>query len=550
MTHSLPPATELLQARAYRPLIMGRRGAVASNHPLASQAGLDILRQGGNAFDAAVAVGLTVGVVEPHMSGIGGDSFYHLHVAGQSSGEVINATGAAPSASDVTAARRDGMATLGPLSASTPGTVAGLVEMHARHGRLAWNALFGAAIEYARFGFGVTHSYRHFARQERSRLMADERSRDVFLLGDPGGAPPPIGAIIVQRDLADTLEELASEGPDTFYRGRLAARMSAAMREAGGWLSQRDLEDCRSEVTAPIAIRYHDFEVRQTGPNSTGFVLLQELKIAERFDLAKLPPGSAELVHVMVEAKKRAFLDRERYGGDPRFLEIPLDDILSDQHADRCAASIDLSRASSPDNAVPTRSGDTTYFCVVDSDGNAVSAIQSLNLAFGSGMLAGTTGVLMNNRMAYWHLDTGHPNRLQPGKRVRHTMNAPMIFKDGRPWCVFGTPGADNQVQVNFQVAVAMMDHGYDPQQAVEAPRWSSDQPGQDSNFPHAGDWALSLESRFPSETFRGLEARGHRVRTLGPLDGPCNVEVIRLAENGMRIAGSDPRRDGWALAY
>lgn len=550
MTFPPPPATPLPGPRAYRALIMGRRGAVASNHPLASQAGLDILRQGGTAFDAAVAVGLTIGVVEPHMSGIGGDSFYHLHVAGQSSGEVINATGAAPSASDIEAARRDGVASRGPLSASTPGTVAGLAEMHARHGRLPWDALFGAAIEYARFGFGVTHSYRHFARQERSRLIADDRSRNVFLLGDLDGQPPPLGAIIVQRDLADTLEELASERPETFYRGRVAARLSAAIQEAGGWLSRADLEDCRSEVTAPIAIRYRDFEVRQTGPNSTGFVMLQELKIAERFDLAKLSPGSAELVHIMVEAKKRAFLDRERYGGDPRFVEIPLDRILSDDHADRCAASIDPSRASSPDIPVPTRSADTTYFCVVDRDGNAVSAIQSLNLAFGSGMLAGTTGILMNNRMAYWHLEASHANLLKPGKRVRHTMNAPMIFKDGRPWCVFGTPGADNQVQVNFQVAVAMMDHGYDPQQAVEAARWSSNQPGQDSNFPHPGEWALSLESRFADKTFRELEARGHRVKRLGPLDGPCNVEVIRLAENGMRIAGSDPRRDGWALAY
>jgi gamma-glutamyltranspeptidase len=186
----------------------------------------------------------------------------------------------------------------------------------------------------------------------------------------------------------------------------------------------------------------------------------------------------------------------------------------------------------------------------VDSDGNAVSAIQSLNAAFGSGVIAGDTGILMNNRMAYWHLEEGHANLLKPGKRVRHTMNAPMIFKDGKLWCVYGTPGADNQVQVNFQSAVAMMDLGYDPQQAVEAPRWSSNQPGQDANYPHPGELAVSLEDRFPSSVFSELEARGHRVIRIGELDGPCNQQVIRLLDNGVRMAGSDPRRDGWALAY
>ena len=196
------------------------------------------------------------------------------------------------------------------------------------------------------------------------------------------------------------------------------------------------------------------------------------------------------------------------------------------------------------------KAGDTTYFCVVDEDGNAVSAIQSLNLAFGSGMLAGDTGVLMNNRMAYWHLGDGHANLLQPRKRVRQTMNAPMIIKDGRLWCVLGTPGADNQVQVNLQVATAMMDFGYDPQQAVEAPRWSSNQPGQDSNFPHPGALELTLEGRFDAEIASELASRGHQVLRVDDLGGPCNVEAIRVLENGVRMAGSDPRRDGWALAY
>src|SRR6185503_11164038 len=193
--------------------------------------------------------------------------------------------------------------------------------------------------------------------------------------------------------------------------------------------------------------------------------------------------------------------------------------------------------------------GDTTYYCVVDADGNAVSAIQSINSGFGSGVTAGDTGVLLNNRMAYWHLASGHANRLTPGKRVRHTMNAPMVFKDGRLWAVEGTPGADNQVQINLQVLTSMMDFGADPQAALEAPRWTSSQQGQGANWPHEGDGRLTIEPGFGPDVLAGLERLGHRLTRVGPLEGPCSVQAIRVMENGMRVAGSDPRRDGWAGA-
>ncbi len=529
---------------------MGRHGAVASNHPLASQAGLDILRAGGNAIDAAVAIGFAVGVVEPHMSGIGGDSFYQVHRADGSAASVINGTGSAPATSSASHFRQDGMPNAGPRSASTPGTVGALAAMHARHGRMKWADLLRPAIAFARDGFAATHAYRHFARQERVRLMADPKSCEVFLHGSSDGTPPPLGAVISQPDLARTLEELAADGAESFYRGALGRRIAAAMQARGGLVGEADLAAYEPELQAPISVSYRGYEIRQTPLNSSGFVLLRELKIAERFDLARFGAGSADLVHVMVEAKKRAFVDRERLGGDPRHVDLSLDAILSDDQADRAAAEIDLHLAATPDLPTFSAQGDTTYFCVVDQDGNGVSAIQSLNLAFGSGMLAGDTGILMNNRMAYWHLEPGHPNMLVPGKRVRHTMNAPMILRDGKLWCVFGTPGADNQVQVNFQVAVAMLDFGFDPQEAVEAPRWSSNQPGQDSNYPHAGEFALTLEDRFPRDVSADLERRGHRVLRVGDLDGPCNVEAIRVLDNGVRMAGSDPRRDGWALAY
>src|ERR1700691_1840459 len=282
------------------------------------------------------------------------------------------------------------------------------------------------------------------------------------------------------------------------------------MREAGVLVDERDLELCQPEVQEPIGVEYRGFRITQTPPNSTGFTMLQMLKIVERFDVAALDP--VRRTHVLVEAKKRAFMDRERYGTDPHFGEVPLDRLISDAYADECAATIDMERAAEIALAEPERAGDTTYFAVVDAAGNAVSGIQSLNSSFGSGLTAGDTGVLLNNRMAYWHLAEGHANRLAPGKRVRHTMNAPLVFKGGRLWAVEGTPGADNQVQVNLQVLTAMMDLDADPQTALEAPRWTSVQQGQGANWPHEGDGRLTIEPGFGAKILSGLERLGHRL--------------------------------------
>jgi gamma-glutamyltranspeptidase / glutathione hydrolase len=536
-----------LPSRTHRALIMGRNGAVGANHPLATQAGLDTLRAGGNAVDAAVAISLTLGVVEPGMSGLGGDGFYHVYLAKDATSRCYNATGGAP-----LAAAPDrfttGMAVRGPHSVSTPGLLAGIGAIHAAHGRLPWRQLCGPAIEHAREGFAVTHHYRDFADAVRPVLAADRRSRAVFL-GDLDVGVPPTGALVRQPDLARTLDEIADDGADTFYRGRLAKRLAAGMREAGVLVDERDLEAFQPQLQEPIGISYREFHVTQTPPNSTGFTMLQMLKIAERFDLAAL--DSVRRIHVLVEAKKRAFADRERYGTDPRFGSVPLDRLLSDAYADECAASIDMARASDAALAEPeVATGDTTYFCVVDQEGNAISGIQSLNSGFGSGLTAGDTGVLLNNRMAYWHLGPGHANQLMPGKRVRHTMNAPLVFRDGRLWAVEGTPGADNQVQVNLQVLTAMMDLGADPQTALEAPRWTSIQQGQGANWPHEGDGCLTIEPEFGDDVLRGLERLGHRLNRVGSLEAPCSVQAIRIAENGVRMAGSDPRRDGWAGAY
>jgi gamma-glutamyltranspeptidase / glutathione hydrolase len=352
----------------------------------------------------------------------------------------------------------------------------------------------------------------------------------------------------VQPDLARTLEEIAEDGAETFYRGRLARRLVAGLDAAGALVSAADLAEFEAEEQTPLAIEYRGYAVLEAPPNSTGFVLLQELKILEHFDVAAMGLLSADWVHAMVEAKKLAFADRERWGAEPRTLDPPFERLLSTEYAGELALHIDMHRAAPAD---PARhlAGDTTYFCTADGDGNAVSGIQSINSGFGSGVLAGDTGILLNNRMAYWHLDPNHPNYLRPGRRVRHTMNPPLVLKDGKLWGVFGTPGADNQVQINFQIATAMLDFGLDPQQAAEMPRWTSMVPGQYANYPHDGPDVLTMERRFSEDTLRELAARGHPVNTVGDLDGPCSVEIIRR-DGEMLLAGSDPRRDGWAVAW
>ena len=520
---------------------MGRNGAVGANHPAAAQAGFDVLRAGGNAVDAAVATSLALGVCEPMMSGLGGDGFYHVHMAAARQAVVYNGTGPAPASASPERFASSGIAVDGPLSVSVPGSLGGLGAMHAAHGSLPWARLAQPATGLARDGFAATHGFRMFATSNAGRLAADHRSAAAFL-------GKKLAGLVVQPDLARTLELVAADGAEGFYRGRLATRLAAGCAESGIPITLADLAAFQPEITAPIAIQYRGWEVRQTPPNSTGFTLLQMLKTAERFDLAAM--SAAERVHVLVEAKKLAFLDRERHGTDPRHAETPLNELLSDGYADAQAARIDMRHAADIALTEPALAADTTYFCVVDAAGNAVSGIQSLNSAFGSGVTAGATGVLMNNRMAYWHLADAHANRLRPGKRVRHTMNAPMVFKDGALWAVLGTPGADNQVQVNLQVLTAMLDGGADPQTAIELPRWTSSQPGQGANWPHDGDGCLTIEADFGDDVLHGLEARGHRLHRVGHLEGPCAMQAIRLMPNGVRMAASDTRRDGWAAAY
>lgn len=538
--------SETRAPRTWRPVIMGWGGAVAANHPLATLAGYDVLRAGGNAMDAAVAVASTLGVVEPYMSGMGGDAFYLVYEAAEGRAAVINASG--PASRQVTAERfAGGIPQAGILSASVPCAVDGWLTLQSRFGTRPLAELMAPAIAHARDGFGATRHCCEFIAETAQKLARDPGCARVFL---PSGELPHMGSVICNPDLARTLEAVAHGGRDAFYGGETAREIARFMRAQGGPIDEADLATCRMEIQEPVATLYRGLTILEAPPNSMGFTLLEQLNIVEQFDLAAMGYGSADLIHTLVEAKKLAFFDRERYAGDPRFTDVPLDRLLDKDYARGLAARIDP-RHAAPGAVVPSLTGDTTYFAVVDGQGNAVSGIQSLGNLFGSGVMAGATGVLLNNRMHTWHLEPGHPNRLEPGKRVRHTMNPPMALQNGAVRALFGTPGGDTQVQVNLQTLTGLVDVGLDPQQAVEMPRWESFQPGTFASWPHTGADELTAEDRFAPEVIADLRERGHNVRVLGALEGPCSAEVIvRDPETGLLMAGSDPRRDGYAMAF
>ena len=531
--------------RTWRPVIMGRGGAVASNHPLATLAGFEVLRAGGNAADAAVAVASTLGVVEPYMSGMGGDGFYLFYDAAARRGTVVNASGPSPLAA--TAERyAAGIPQDGILSASVPCAVDGWHILRERFGTRPPAELLAAAIGYARDGFGATRHFCDFVTQQAVLLRRDPGCAAIYL---PDGELPRLGAIIRNPNLARTFEALASGGRDAFYGGDTARNVARFSREQGGLITEQDLAACRAELQDPIATTYRGLTVLEAPANSMGFTLLQELNIVEHVELARMGVCSADLIHTLVEAKKLAFLDRERYASDPRFSQVPLDRLLDKAYARELAARIDPRRAA-PGALVPSVAGDTTYFAVVDGHGNAVSGIQSLGNLFGAGVMDPATGILLNDRMHTWHLEPGHPNRLEPGKRVRHTMNPPLALENGEVRALFGTPGGDAQVQINLQTFTAMVDLGLDPQQAVEMPRWESFQDGTHTSWPHSHTDELTIEDRVPPAVIEDLRARGHNVRLLGPLSGPCSAEIIlRDPGTGLLLAGSDPRRDGYAMA-
>ena len=533
---------------AYRPSVRGRNGAVASGHYLASQAGMQLMMAGGNAIDAAIATAAALGVVEPQSSGIGGDGFISIYDAKTRAVYAVNATGAAPTgATREFYLERGGIPMKGILSASIPGLVDGWLVAHERFGTRPLDEVFAPAIGLCEDGFPLSHKLAASLEGETKRFASDPHTRAAFTAD---GQPLAPGDIVYQKDLGKTLRTLAAKGRDAFYEGEIAKAMVAFSQSRGGLLTEADLKNHRSRIVDPIAVTYKGYTVYETPPNSSGHILLQELNIVENFDLHAL--SEADRIHLMVEAKKLAFADREKYVADPDWIDIPIDALLSKAYAKARASLIDFERAAiHVPPGIPEAVEDTTCFCVADKAGNAVCQLQSIQSGWGSSLIAGETGILLNNRMTYWHLEEDHPNCLMPGKRVRHTMNPVIVAKDDEPVLICGTPGADTQVQTNLQLVTHILDFGLTPQEAVEAPRWRSLQNPMESTVPHTCEDVLQLEGRFDSFLCEALDKKGHDLRHLPFWGAAGNAQAIQIdPATGSMMAGSDPRHDGYAVAF
>jgi len=542
----------MVMGRLSRAVVVAQRGMVATGHPLGSAAGLRVLTAGGNAVDAAVATAGVMGVAQPMMSGLGGDTFMLVYRAAERKLYAVNGSGVAPYAATVGWFAARGHRTMplrGMLAVSVPGAVDAMVTALERwgSGRFTLGQLLEAAIGYADEGVPMAPKVAFWVQQAADVIAQFPSTAKVFM---PRGVPPRAGDVVVMKDLARSLRAVAAGGRDVFYRGDLARQLARYSQAHGGLMTEREFAEHRSDVSDPIATTYRGHTVYTTAPPSQGIVVLEMLNILEGYPPDQLRWGTADAVHLAVEAKKLAFADRLAYLGDPRFTANPLDVLLSKDYAARRRAVIDSRRARAevPAGLLAQRVGDTTSFCVADAQGNVVSYITSLSASFGCGEIVEGTGILLNNRAGRgFVLDEKHPNGIGPGKRTMHTLMPFLALRQGAPYLAWGTPGGDGQPQWNTQVFSNIVDGGMGIQEAIEAPRWMSFPTTDPSTLP--GRFELRLESGFPAPTASELTARGHVLVEMTEMESGGATQAIQIRD-GVLWGGSDPRTDGCALGY
>ncbi|WP_394231370.1 gamma-glutamyltransferase [Niallia oryzisoli] len=543
----------------YRATTMAPNAMVTTPHYLASQAGIKVLQEGGNAVEAAIAAAATISVVYPHMNGIGGDNFWLIYDAKNKELKALNASGRAGENATLQYYQKQNLKKIpsrGPLAANTvPGAVAGWEKAHQystqkMSGSFKWDQLLASAIFYAKEGFPVTPSQEYW-----TNINLDERDdefrhlqrflefRKIFLKSS--GLSYKAGELMKQTDLALTLEGIAQKGAQFLYNGEITKMMVKDLQEKEGLLTFSDFVHHTSDWVEPISGTYRGYKVYNVPPNSQGFASLSILNILNNIDFEYIKEGSADYYHVLAEATKLAFFDRDRYLTDPDFSPIPLDDILSVKRGMELAEKIDFTRAIDMEKQLDPK-GDTVWLGVVDKDGNAVSLIQSIYHEFGSGFIPKNTGILLQNRGSYFSLDPNHVNCLQPKKRTYHTLNPAMIFKGNEPYLIYGTMGGEGQPQTQAALVTRILDYGHDVQAAIEAPRWLYGRTwGADSN-------SLKLEGRISTAAIQSLKNRGHNVEILGHFtDVMGHAGVIKIdPEYNVKYGGADPRGDGAAIGY
>jgi gamma-glutamyltranspeptidase len=540
-----------LEIKTGRPATLASNGVVTSPHSLASSAGVDVLRAGGSAIDAAIAASAVLAVVYPHMTGIGGDAFWLIHDGGSGEISYLSGGGKAGTGASLAALEKRGLREIPlkgivPATLTVPGGVASWIAAHEKHGRLPLPCVLVAALGYAREGFPVTARLAAFIDMMRDDLLKRPETAALLL---PNGAVPRAGTKLANPHLANTLQAIAERGRAGFYEGPVAAEMARFSREQGGFFEPGDLAQQDATWGKPLVGRYRGMTIFNTPPPTQGFTVLEMLNMVESFDVSAMDPLGPDRLHLHVQAKQIAYHDRDLLLADPTFAKIPVETLISREYAARRRGLLNPATALRWDQ-VPSYgslSGDTVYIAAVDRDGNAASLIQSLYGAFGSCVTAGNTGVILQNRSAYFSLDPDHPNCLAPGKIPLHTLIASMAKRDGKLCTVLGCMGADGQPQIQLQLYTAMIDYGLDIQEALELPRFLSGRFG----LGEARD-TLHLESRFPADTISALERRGHPVHRWGPWNEQAgHAHGITIGPEGSMLSGgSDPRSDGAAIGY
>jgi gamma-glutamyltranspeptidase/glutathione hydrolase len=519
-----------------RSTVFGTKGAVACEHPSAALAGIRVLDAGGTAADACVAMAACMAVLSPMQTGMGGDAFLLFYEAETGSVLGINGSGRAPKGATIEKMRDGGLSEMpirGGLTVTVPGAVRLWEDAATSLGNLPFARLLEPAWEFAEEGHPVAEVVARYWRESEEVLRSNEVTARTFL---PEGRPPFAGELFYQVDLAATISAVAEGGADAFYNGEIARSMANAAQEAGGYLSEEDLASHESTWVEPISTEYRGVRVYEMPPPNQGIAALEMLNILEGFELGAMAPVSADRIHLEVEAKKLAFEDLREKIGDPEFSEMPTRELLSEEYAARQRERISPARAAA--SVASDLGSDTTYLCAVDADGNGCSFINSLYDRFGSGIVAGGTGVCLHNRGRSFRLVPGHPNALAPGKRPLHTLIPGLATRDGALWATFGVMGALMQPQGHAQLLINLLDHGMSPQEAVDHPRHRHE------------DGTLFVEGRIPEGELERLRGMGHRVE-VGPnyIIPTGGAQLIRVLEGGVRACGSDPRKDGCALA-
>ena len=527
------------QFRTGRSAVYAQNGMAATSQPYATLAALNIMQNGGNAIDAAVAAAAVLNVVEPHSTGIGGDVFALFWWAETGELKALNGSGRAPAAATIEEYRKRGHSTMpfaDVLSVTTPGTVDGWARLLEEYGRMDFAKVLAPAIPLAEQGFAVSPVIGKAWAGEREKLLRDPDAARSYLVD---GRAPSEGDLVRNPALGRTFRILAEGGRDAFYRDELGEMIVRSLQEKGGLLTMEDLKAHRSDWVDPISTTFHGYEVFEIPPNGQGLTALLALNILENEDFSLLEPESADYYHLILETMKLAFADRDFYIADPGFTDVPVERLLSKEYAAERRKLIDPRRAL-PDAAHGrARGGDTVYLATADADGNMVSFINSIYSSFGSGICAGNTGIMMQNRAAGYVLDDDHPRRLEPGKRPFHTIIPGFLMKDGHPLMAFGVMGADMQPQGHVQLLLNHLEFGMDLQEAVEAQRVRFISGNQ-----------VWVEDRIPAAVAQNLVGRGHAVYRVGAMGFGGAQAIARNPQTGVYTGASESRKDGCAMGY